>query len=473
MQTILKRTKGFLDRNLGSSVMPFSSIVKLFMPILVDQALITVLGMINASMVSSCGEHAVSAVGMVDTLNMFFMNLFVAVCTGGTVAVAQYMGRREQKNAGKACAQSVLSTTLIALIISLCAIVFCNPILMLLFGKAEPAIMENARVYLTGCAISYPFYAVLQSVIGCLRGVNDSRAAMLLSVAHTGVYVLLNFVLINLFKLEVLGVSISIVVVRAIMAVLAVWYIIKLRPELQIKPGHFFKVEREMQRSIFYVGLPNGMEQVFFQGGKLLTQTFVVGMGTLSLTANTIAGSITSLYYIPGNALALLVVTVVGQCVGAGRPDEARRLLRNLIFTGMVLFAVTVALLIPMNPLLLRMFNASPEVGEYCRVLSYIIAVFMVLFWPGGWVSPAGLRGAGDAKFPLIIALITMWTFRVVLGYVLGVVLDYGIVGTWLAMCTEWVIRTVVFAIRMRGDKWLKHNVISQKTPDDEAAQAG
>ena len=160
------KLSALIQKNLSGECFSFKSLTVLFLPLLVDQAMVAILNIINSSMVSSSGPGAVAAVNMVDSINLFMMNFFIAIATGGTVVVAQYIGRFEPKKAGEASAQSILSCSLCALVIGVLIIVFSDPLLNVLFGQAEPDVMNNARVYLIGCCISYPSFAVFQAVSG-------------------------------------------------------------------------------------------------------------------------------------------------------------------------------------------------------------------------------------------------------------------------------------------------------------------
>ena len=157
-----RKLSALIQRNLSGECFSFKSLTVLFLPILVDQAMVAILNIINSSMVSSSGEGAVAAVNMVDSINLFMINFFIAIATGGTVVVAQYMGRYEAKKAGEASAQAILSCTLCAIAIGALIIAFADPLLSVLFGQADENVMSNARVYLIGCCISYPAFAFFQ-----------------------------------------------------------------------------------------------------------------------------------------------------------------------------------------------------------------------------------------------------------------------------------------------------------------------
>jgi Na+-driven multidrug efflux pump len=215
-----------------------------------------------------------------------------------------------------------------------------------------------------------------------------------------------------------------------------------------------------MLKKIFFIGVPFAAEQLFFQGGKILTQTFVVSMGTLALDANAVCGSITGLFLIPANALAITVITVVGQCIGRRDVADARKFIKNFIIIASLSIAVVGSLSMPFYSQLISIFNPPAQVIPIIKKILYVNLAAQILMWPISFVTPSALRAAGDSRFTSVMAMLSMWLFRVVMGYVFGVLLGMGIFGIWLAMELEWGVRGLIFTTRLRGDKWYRHKLV-------------
>ena len=460
IKKIWGKFSALVQRNLSGECFSFKSLTVLFLPLLVDQSMVAVLNIINSSMVSSSGPEVVSAVNMVDSINFFLMNFYIAVATGGTVVVAQYMGRYDSKKAGEASAQSILSCFLCALVIALVIIVCADPLLSVLFGQAEQSVMGNARIYLVGCCISYPAFAVFQAVSGALRGMGDTRASMMLSVGMNVIVVCFNLVFINGMGLGVLGVTFSLNIARTLAAVAAVFYLLHTKHELGIRGKYFLRFNKSLQKSIMLIGLPSASEQMFFHGGKIITQTFIVSLGTMSMTSYAISMSMLSLFQVPGNALNLAIMTVVGQCIGANNLPEAKKFIRSFIIASAVLSTAVALLLTPFTPLLYQMYTPPDGIMFEAFMCLFICVIGTPILWNMAFIVPSALRSAGDAKFTSIAAMCSMWIVRVVLGYILGIILGFGIIGVVSAMVLEWGVRAVIFTWRKRGTKWYQHKVI-------------
>lgn len=456
----LSTVKGFIIRHLSGESMSCRQVVKIFMPVLVDQAFIILLNLINTSMISSSGVAAISAVNMVDSLNFFLVNIFVAISTGGTVVVAQYKGSGNEKMVSKSAAGSVSSVFLLALGISVTVILLHGPLLGMLFGSAKADVFSNARVYLIGCSASYCGVATVESVCGALRGVGETKSSFALSFTMNITYVLLNILFINYLRMGVLGMVIALNIARYFAALCAIAFLVRQNNPLNYHFADTFHFNPVILKKIFYIGMPFAAEQLFFQGGKLLTQTFIVSMGTLAIDTNAISGSMGNLFQIPANALSLTIITVVGQCIGRRNIADARKFIKNFLLIASMSYILMSVIIMPLFYPIVSLFNPPASVVPDVYRILVINCIAQVLLWPISFITPSALRAAGDSKFTSVVAMLSMWLFRVVMGYILGITLKLGIVGVWLAMDCEWGVRGTIFFIRYHGNKWYRHNLI-------------
>lgn len=448
------------ERMFTSSVLSFNDILKIFIPLFVDISLLALLTVINTSLISSSGEAAISAVNIVDTLNLMILNIIIAIATGGTVVVAQYSGRQEKQKAGKTICQAAISAVLISMALAAFMFLFASDALTLMFGKLEETVLSDSIVYLMGSALTYPLFAVFQVTLGALRGLKDTKTSMLMSVSINGLNMVINLITIKVLGLGILGVSVAAIFSRIIACGLSFYILFGKYKSLPIKFNDFFHMDQGIQKSILKIGVPAGSEQFFFHSGRILTLRFIVGSGMAQITANAISTSVFNLLCITGNVIALGVVTVVGHCIGAGYPDEAKKYIKNLSITSGASFIVSILLVVPIAPLLLQLYASTPETSGISFILILIAAIGLPVLWPASFVIPSGMRAAGDAAYTSIVALITMWTVRVALGYLLAVVFHMGAYGIWSAMVFEWGIRGFIFYRRFKKDKWLECKII-------------
>ncbi|WP_082651825.1 MATE family efflux transporter [Gorillibacterium timonense] len=440
--------------------MDYRQIIALFVPILIDQAFIVGLNLVNTAMISSSGMAAVSAVNMVDSLNIFLINVFVALATGGTVVVAQYKGSGNQEMVGKAAGGTITSVTLLSLFVGLLFAGFHNPVLNVLFGSADQDVFTNARVYLIGSCASYAGIGIVEAVCGALRGIGKTKSSLMLSLIMNLMYVLLNIVFITFLDMGVFGMTLAANISRYAGAVCALVYLFKIDASLRVQLRDLLHLPISMLKKIMFIGLPFAAEQMFFNGGKLLTQTFIVGLGTNAIATNAISSSLAGFFQIPAGALSLTIVTVVGQCIGSGNVPDARKFIKSFLWLGSASLLITGVVLMPFFHPLVSLFGPPPEIVGDIFLIVLVNTIAAIFLWPISFITPSALRAAGDSKFTSITSMLSMWLFRVVLGYLLGIVFGFGILGVWLAMNCEWGVRGAIFLWRYRGTKWYAHKLI-------------
>ncbi len=221
-----------------------------------------------------------------------------------------------------------------------------------------------------------------------------------------------------------------------------------------------FKLLMHVQKSIFNIGIPASIESLLFQGGRLITQIFIVGMGTMAITANYVTTSVFSLINIPGSALSLAATTLVGQTLGRGEKDEAGNILLYLVKLTTACLAFLCILSYPLAPHMASLYSESEQVISTASQILRVNAIVMPLIWSFAFIGPAGLRGAGDARFTMTVSVASMWIFRISLGYILGIPLGLGVIGIWIAMYVDWLVRSIIYSLRIKRGKWKNHVVI-------------
>lgn len=463
------RIVALLEKYFSGETMDYHQIIAIIVPIFVDQAFIIGLNIANSAMISSAGVSAISAVSMVDSLNVFLLNVFIAIATGGTVIVAQFKGHGDMKMVTRAASSTITGICLMTLIIAGAVIIFHTQLLNLLFGGAEPDVFNNARIYMIGSAISFPCFAIFEAACGALRGISDTKSSLGLSLIMNITYVLLNLLFINVLHMGVLGMVIAVNIARALGMTCALIYMLKFNTTLGVKIKSLFRLDFPVIRKVLSIGMPFAAEQMFFNGGKILTQTFIVQLGTLSIAVNAICGNMTMLLQVGASALSLSIITVVGQCMGRREIADAKKFIKSFVVLGSITFAVGALIFLPLSGFIVQIFSPPTEIVPIILRIILITSIGQIALWSMSFIIPSALRAAGDSKFTSLTSMLSMWLFRVVLGYVLAIVFKFGITGVWIAMVLEWVVRGTVFMKRLHGTKWCKHDLIGSDSENDDS----
>ncbi len=424
-----------------------NDIIKLLAPLIVEQLLAVLVGMVDVVMVASVGETAVSGVSLVDSISILIIQMLSALATGGSVVCAQYIGKKNPEKACHAAGQLILVTTMVSATVAVVALAGNRYLLGLIFGHVETAVMNNAVIYFWLSALSYPFLAVYNSCAALYRAMGNSKISMYVSMAMNAINVAGNAICIYGLRMGVEGVGIPTLVSRAFAAILILVLIQRPQNMVRIHSLRALRIDGSMIRNILRIGVPNGMENTMFQFGKLFLQTLVSSLGTVAIAGYAVACNLVTFEYLPGNAIGLGIITIVGQCIGAGEWGQAKQYTKQLIKLNYMLLLFICTIMLIFRHSIVGIYNLSPVASETAAQLVLAHSLAMVL-WPLSFTVPYALRASNDAAFTMYISVGSMWIFRIGFAYLFVVVLKVGVLGIWYAMFIDWIFRMIVFVRR-------------------------
>mgnify|MGYP001267404391 FL=1 len=438
------------------------ALIRLIVPLIIEQLLLMTVGMADTVMVTTAGEATVSGVSLVDNINTLIIQIFSALSTGGAVVVAQYLGRQETHSAKTAAKQLLYAMTGISVVLMILALIFRQHILSLIFGQVEPAVMDSALVYFLLTAAAYPFMGIYNAGAALFRAMGNSKVSMINSFIINVINILVNAILIFGFGMGAAGAGIGTLVSRIAAAVIIM--VMLRHPGLTVQVDNIFHFEfnGSMIRRILFIGIPTGMENGMFQAGKLMVLNLITTFGTSAVAANAIANSISGVINVPGSAMGLAIITVIGRCIGAGDTRQAVHYTKLLVGCSYLSMLIMGSALFFSADFLVTLFNLSPEAMAMASQVLKLCAIANMLFWPMAFTLPNSLRAAGDAVFTMVVSLTTMFVCRVALSYVFACSwgLGLGMLGVWLAMFCDWIVRAVCFLWRYWCGSWKKIRVI-------------
>lgn len=436
------------------------ALFNLILPLIIEQFLAIGIGFIDTIMVSTLGEAAVSGVSLVDSVNVLLIQVFSAIATGGAVIASQYIGKSESYNACRSAKQLVYVSFLLSMVLAVVTLVFRRPILQLVFGNIAEDVMQAALIYLLLSALSYPFLSIYNSCAALFRSMGNSRVSMFVAIIMNVMNVIGNAIGIFVLKWGVAGAAASTLLARATGAVIML-VLISRKGQL-IFIDNIFKLEfnGSMIKKILRIGIPSGLENGAFQVGKLMVASLISTFGTAAIAANAITGTISSLSNIPGSAIGLGIITVVGQCVGANDYKQARYYVKKLMVTTYIAMNSFNLLIVIFAKPLIGAFGVSPEAAQTAASIIYSFAACSAILWPIAFTLPNVLRAAGDVKYTMYISMLSMGIFRIGFSYVLGSWLQMGVLGVWIAMYIDWFVRAIFFFVRYVRGKWENRHAV-------------
>ncbi|MBQ1986273.1 MAG: MATE family efflux transporter [Clostridia bacterium] len=441
-------------------------LLKLTLPMLLQNVLATIVGMIDSLMVAGIGEAAVSGVSLINSLDIVLITFFSSMAVGGTVIVSQFLGKGNTEKTKDAVKQLVYVTTAAAVLITLFGQFFRVPMLHLFFGDAEEIVMHYADRYFLFVSLSFPLLGIANASGAALRAMGNTTAPMLISLIENVVNIILNAVFIYGLDMETAGAAIATTISRVVGAAILFAMLLNKKQNVHIERPLQYRPDFVIIKNILRIGIPNAIENCMFSFGKLLTQSVVSSLGTASITANSVANNLANYQYTVGGAVGSSAIIVVGRSIGAEDKKQAKIYSRKMLFAAYVCIWIVALVTAVFARPIIGFWQLSAETTELTRSLILYHCVCAALVWPIGFVLPSIFRAASDVKFPMIVSILCMWLFRVALSYVfapaeteiLGITLpglNMGVMGVWVAMTIDWVFRVALYAWRYFSGKWM------------------
>lgn len=427
---------------------------KLILPLIADQFLQAFVGLADSIMVASVGEAAVSGVSLVDTLVFLLINIFTAVATGGAIISGQYLGKKREEMACKATNQLLVFTLKISVAVTILAYAGRNLIMHVVFGQIEQDVMYNCNVYMLIVFASIPMIALYNAGTALFRAMGNSTVAMKVSFMMNAINIGGNALLIFGFHRGIEGVAIPSTLSRGIACVVILYYLNQSKNKIHIYHPFSLKTDWMLLKKILYIGIPNGLENSMFQLGKIMVMSIVAGFGTASIAANAVSNNIATFAILPGTALGYALLTVTAQCVGAGDYKQVSYYTKKLMKMAYLSLMVSSLIVFLLLPSIIRIYGLSEEASGYTYRIIIYYCVCVVTIWPLSFMIPNTLRAAADVKFTMLLAILSMWVFRIGFSFVLAVYLEMGVFGIWVAMTIDWLFRGICFTIRYVRGKW-------------------
>ncbi len=437
-------------------------ICSLLIPVVLEQLLNSIMGTADTMMVSNVGSAAISAVSLVDSINVLVIQAFSALAAGGAIVCAQYIGQRNKEKANESARQVLFIITAISVAVSLICLVFQKPLLRLIFGSVEPAVMRASEIYFFYTALSFPFIAAYDSAASIFRAQDNTKGPMIISMISNVMNIAGNAVMIWGFHMGVAGAALSTLISRIFCAVVVIIQLRKEKEGQEIVVRDYFEIRPDwsMIRRILGLGIPSGIENSMFQLGKLAIQSTVSTLGTTAIAAQAMTNILENLNGIAAIGVGVGLMTIVGQCLGAGRQDEAVYYIKKLCVIAEVIIIISCLGVFALTKPITILGGMEKESADMCFHMVMWITIVKPLVWIMAFIPGYGLRAAGDVKFSMIVSCCTMWACRFCLCVFLIRVMGFGPMGVWIGMFADWTLRGIIFTWRFHSRKWLQHKVI-------------
>lgn len=434
----------------------------LLVPIIIEQLLNSLMGMVDTMMVSTVGSEAISAVSLVDSINNLVIQIFSALSAGAVIICSRYIGSGDEKESNKTARQVVLTVFTISIVITAFCLVGGKHLLHFIFGSVEENVMKNAFSYFYITVISYPFLGLFSAGSAFYRASANAKFPTKVSVISNIINVVGNALFIYYFKWGVAGAAIATLLARILCTMVIFFYLRK--PNQIIVVRDYLKIRPDISviLAIMAIGVPAGIENGMFQFGKIAIQSTVSTLGTVAISAQAMTDILEMVNGIFSNGVGIGLMTVVGQAIGARRIEEAKYYIVKLMGIAWIGVFVSCLFVLAITRPVTWIGGMNPAAADMCFEMVTAMTIVKPIIWVGAFGLPYGLRASGDVRFSMTISVITMWTCRVALGVLFVRVCHLGLIGVWIGIFVDWIIRAIIFSIRFLSGKWLHLNIVKE-----------
>ncbi|MCF0112159.1 MAG: MATE family efflux transporter [Erysipelotrichaceae bacterium] len=426
-------------------------------PSATESVLVALISAVDMMMVGNLGKEAISAVGITSQPRMLALALILALNISVTVLVSRRKGEQRQKEANAYLRQAVLLSITLAFLLSGSAALFAPQLLR--FAGANNDYIHLSIPYFRIIMIGNFFNSVSLTMTAAQRGAGNTKISMVTNLTANIVNLIFNALLINgLFgfpRLEVTGAAIATMIGNIVSFCIALYSVTRPNGFLQLRLSDKWGFDKTYLNDIVEISKSSAIEQVFLRVGFFTYAKAVASLGTLEFSAHQVCMNIMTISFAIGDGLQIANTSLVGQSLGARRPDMAMIYGKVAQRIGITLAVITGICISTFSTNILSLFTTDPEVIQ-TAILPLNVLSLTVLFQIPQVIVVGSLRGAGDVKFVALMMLISVTCVRPILAYILCYPVGLGLIGAWFALFLDQLTRFTLSFIRYRQGKWTK-----------------
>ncbi|MCS3485506.1 putative MATE family efflux protein [Bacillus sp. JUb11] len=437
------------------------SLFALTWPIFIEISLYMLMGSADTLMLSQYSDNSVAAVGVSNQLLNLLIVMFSFITTGTTIVIAQLLGASRKQEATQVAYVSLGTNFLISFVISLLMFVLAVPILHMMGLSSE--LMPDATVFLQIVGLLSFIQALIMTYSAILKSYGFTRDTMYVTIGMNLLNVAGNYLVIfgpfGFPVLGVMGVALSTSFARLI-GLTAMILIVRHRIGLQFSFKRIFYIQRTHLKKLLKIGIPSAGEQLSYNGSQMIITLFITFMGTQALAAKVYTQNLMMFIMLFGAAISQGTQILIGRLIGAKEFDAAYRRCMKSLYWAIAISLLSSTALSLSSTHLLTFFTSNSEIIQ----IASLLLILTIILEPGrsfNMVIINSLRAAGDAKFPVYMAMISMWGIGLPIAYLLGIQLEMGLIGVWISFIVDEWVRGIFMYRRWRSRVWTEYRFTS------------
>lgn len=439
------------------------SLFKLGWPIFVQCLLSMCLGYIDTIMISNYSSSAVGGLGNANQIMGFLTLAFSIISSATGVIVAQYLGAKLKEKLSEIYTVSFFFNLTLSVVISLIVYLGCDFILTIM--KVPDSMLPDARSYMQIVGGFMFLQAMIDLFSQIFRNNGKTKIGMIIAIAMNLINICGNYIFLygplKHLELGVKGVAISTTVSRFVAVTVGILYF-KNKIEGHISIKYLRPFPKDILSKLLKLGLPTAGENISYNLAQILILMFVNSFNSEVYTnTKTFSSILSNFAYLYSLSAAMATAIIVGHAVGASEYDYSYKKVLGTLKKSMIISLIIAIISFLISPLTFSLFTDNHEIINLGQKIMFI-CIFLEIGRTSNLVVINSMRAAGDIKFPTYLGMASMWGVSVLFGYIFGVVLDMGLIGIWIAMAMDEILRGVIVFIRWLRGGWRNKRVVQE-----------
>ncbi|NLY11330.1 MAG: MATE family efflux transporter [Firmicutes bacterium] len=439
-----------------SSKMLYKDVVRIAWPSFVEFMLTHLTSMADMMMVGQLGSWAIAAVGLTTQPKFLLSSMFMAMNVGATALIARARGAGNQKQANLVLRQAIVLTTVFSLISAIIGYIYAEPLIKFM-GASDQQTLMGGTVYFRIQMIGLVFVALTSTFTAALRGVGNSRIAMMYNMFSNLVNVVLNYCLIygkfGFPRWEIAGASLATIIGQTVAFLIALFVLLRGKNYVKLEIRKGFRPHLNTLKGIVNIGVPALIEQLVMRAGVIIYARTVASLGTVAYATHQIGMNIQAMSFMNGQAFAVSATALVGQSLGKKRPDMAQAYARRTRQLGMAISILLGLTFFFFGEFIVSLYSNESEVIAMGARILQLVALIQP-FQSSQFILAGALRGAGDTRATAIISFLTVLLVRPTFAIVSINYLGWGLMGAWIALVADQMLRSGLVLLRYNSGKW-------------------
>jgi len=455
---------------LDKSISPSKIVWLLAWPTIVEQLLLTFVSYVDAGMVGRIGVDATAAVAVSTSFIWLVHGIINGVGVGYSVMVSKSIGEQNLEKAKEIIRQSVMVMFIFGIALTIITELLVAPNMATWMG-AEKSIHQDIDDYISiiGCAMVFEVFLVVAGAI--IRGSGNTRTPMVYNVINNIANIIFNFIFIyptrevSIGPIEfeiwgmgmgVQGAAVGTAIAAALSGTMMFITLFVAKSTVRISLKEKYRLDKAINISMIKLGVPVAFERVVQQSGQIVGTALATGIGNVALAAHQMANIVESMCFLPPFAFSIASMTLVAQSLGGGDKDLAKTYAKLSLKYGLSIMTVASVIMFIFAPQLVGLLIKDTAVIALGALVLRIQALTEPCLGITNICSGV-IKGAGDTKSPFYISMLGMWIVRMIPAFILIKYFNVGLVGLWIPMAIDWLVRALIYIYIFKGDKWLKN----------------